>query len=197
MMSLEHFREFLFWPSLLLVTVNLARNEAWVVQRTLSSLRWCVAVFSTYKEYCKIFKFFSLLLFQLAHRESSYYYFLACIWNHLAKRLKYITTEGPQLFSQKYKSWMLDWVLDMPLRWCRVHNLKEMFLIRFLTCRLLLFYPIHTEFSLLLFLRILVFIFLVSLSVRRRFVKIDTQIYILLYLYIYIYLVNRILKILT
>ena len=33
-MSLEHFDRCFFWPSLLLVALNLSRNEAWIVPRT-------------------------------------------------------------------------------------------------------------------------------------------------------------------
>ena len=39
----------LFWSSLLLVALNLARNEALVVLKTLCSLRWCFGVFSALK----------------------------------------------------------------------------------------------------------------------------------------------------
>ena len=49
-MSLEHCGVCLFWSGLLLVVLNLARNEAWVVPETLHSLQWCVGVFSTFKE---------------------------------------------------------------------------------------------------------------------------------------------------
>ena len=63
-MSLEHCGGCLFWPSLLLVALNLARNEAWVVPETSSSLRCCVCVFSTLKEsYIISFKLFLALLF--------------------------------------------------------------------------------------------------------------------------------------
>ena len=53
-MSLEHCDECLFWPSLLLLALNLARNETWVVPETLCFLRWCVGVYSTFKDYCVI-----------------------------------------------------------------------------------------------------------------------------------------------
>ena len=39
-----------FWSSLLQVALNLARNEAWAVSETLCSLRWCVCVYSIFKE---------------------------------------------------------------------------------------------------------------------------------------------------
>ena len=41
----------LLWPSLLRVVLNLATNEAWIVPETCSP-RWCVGVFSTFKESC-------------------------------------------------------------------------------------------------------------------------------------------------
>ena len=41
----------LFWPTLLRVTLNVARSEAWVAPETLCSPRWCVGVFSTFKDY--------------------------------------------------------------------------------------------------------------------------------------------------
>ena len=44
----------LFWPSLLLVALNLARNEAWVAPKTLCSLRWCVGFFSIFMQSCII-----------------------------------------------------------------------------------------------------------------------------------------------
>ena len=50
-MSLEHG---LLWPGLLRVTLNLARNEAWVVLETLCSPGWCVGVFLTFKKSCII-----------------------------------------------------------------------------------------------------------------------------------------------
>ena len=53
-MSLEHCSPCLFWTSLLRVALNLARNEAWVVPETLCSLRWCVGVYSIFKESCNI-----------------------------------------------------------------------------------------------------------------------------------------------
>ena len=53
-MSLEHCGGFLFCPSLLLVSLDLARNEDWVVPRTLCSLRCRAGVFLTFKESCII-----------------------------------------------------------------------------------------------------------------------------------------------
>ena len=53
-MSFEHNGGCLFWPGLLLVALNLARNEAWVVPKALCSLQCCVEVFSTFKECCII-----------------------------------------------------------------------------------------------------------------------------------------------
>ena len=53
-MSVEYCSGFLFWQSLLLVALNLARNKASVVSRISYSLRWCVGVFSTFKECFKI-----------------------------------------------------------------------------------------------------------------------------------------------
>ena len=47
---LEHCGGCLFWPSLLLLTLNLARIEAWVVPETLCILRWCAGVFSTFED---------------------------------------------------------------------------------------------------------------------------------------------------
>ena len=53
-MSLEHCGGWPFWPSLFLVALNLATNEAWVIPSTLCSLRWRVGVFSTFIEFCII-----------------------------------------------------------------------------------------------------------------------------------------------
>ena len=53
-MSVECCSGFLFWQSLLLVALNLARNKASVVPRISYSLRWRVGVFSTFKECFKI-----------------------------------------------------------------------------------------------------------------------------------------------
>ena len=53
-MSLKHCGGCLFWPSLLLVALSLARNEAWVVPETLFSLRWFARVLPTFKESCVI-----------------------------------------------------------------------------------------------------------------------------------------------
>ena len=61
-MSLEHCGRSLFWPSLLLVDLNLARNEAYVLPEKLCSLRWCLGVFSTFKESCVINFYFLALL---------------------------------------------------------------------------------------------------------------------------------------
>ena len=44
----------LFWPSLLLLALKLSRNNVWVALETLCFLRWCVGVFSTFKESCII-----------------------------------------------------------------------------------------------------------------------------------------------
>ena len=44
----------LFWPSLLRVTLNLARNEACFILETLCSLQWCLGVFSAFTEFCII-----------------------------------------------------------------------------------------------------------------------------------------------
>ena len=56
-MSLEHCGGFQFLPSLLLVPLNLARNEAWVIPRTLCCLQWCAGMFATFKE-CRMIKFY-------------------------------------------------------------------------------------------------------------------------------------------
>ena len=80
--------------SLLLVVLNLARNEAWVVPRTLCSLRWCVGVFPTFKERCIIkFSHFQSSFVLTCVQEFSNYYFIAFIrtpvrllrWNFFAK----------------------------------------------------------------------------------------------------------------
>ena len=36
------------------IAFNPARNEAWVVPETLYSMRWCVGVYSIFKESCII-----------------------------------------------------------------------------------------------------------------------------------------------
>ena len=57
-MSLKHCGVYLYWPGWLL----LARHEAWIVPQTLCLLRWCVGVYSTFKDSCVI-NFFGDLLF--------------------------------------------------------------------------------------------------------------------------------------
>ena len=52
-MSSKHCSRCLFWPKFLLLALNLARNETWVVPRT-CSLQWCVEVLSTFKKCCII-----------------------------------------------------------------------------------------------------------------------------------------------
>ena len=53
-MSLEHCGGCLLWQDFLLVACNLARNEAWTVQRISCSLQWCVEMSSIFKEICVI-----------------------------------------------------------------------------------------------------------------------------------------------
>ena len=46
--------DFFFWPSLLLLALNFARNETWVASRILWSRQWCVETFSTFTNCSKI-----------------------------------------------------------------------------------------------------------------------------------------------
>ena len=54
---------YLFWSSLFRFALNFARNEACVVPKTSCSLRWCLRVFSTFKESCIIRFYLFLALF--------------------------------------------------------------------------------------------------------------------------------------
>ena len=61
----------LFWPSSLLVALNLARNKAWVAPGTLFSLLWCLRVFLTFLvDFCFNLYIGNLLLF---YRELLFY----------------------------------------------------------------------------------------------------------------------------
>ena len=51
-MSLEHCSGVFSGQVYCGFALNLARNEAWVVSETLCSLRWCVCVYSIFKESC-------------------------------------------------------------------------------------------------------------------------------------------------
>ena len=101
----------LFWPSLLRIALNVAKNEALVASEAFCSLRWCVLVYIqfSWSLVLLIFIFFSPLLFKLIYREFFNYYFMTCIGNP-AKLLvwsfsqKQLTTECSLLFLQKSPS---------------------------------------------------------------------------------------------
>ena len=91
-----------------------------------------------------IFNFLSPLLFWLVYKEFSNYYFITCIrnptrlltWSFLQKQLCVCVC----FFFQKSPSLMFDGVLNTPLRWCMGFNLDGLFLTKFLTLSILLFY---------------------------------------------------------
>ena len=92
-----------------------------------------------------LFNYFSPLLFQLIYREFSDYYFITCITNPIKLLIwifwqKQLTTEGHQSFVRISSSQVFDRVLNTPLRWCMWCNLEGIFLIKFLSFNIILFY---------------------------------------------------------
>ena len=80
----------------------------------------------------------SLLLLPLKLWRNEPWIFVKHISN-LVRRLrwsffeKYFTAKAHNLFLRNSSSWMFNWVLHAPLRWCIIeHNLKAVLLIQFL-----------------------------------------------------------------
>ena len=126
--------------------INLARNEAWIVPETLCSPRWCIGVILNFRSLVLlIFNFLSPLFFNLYIRN-----FLTTIQQLVLRTRsdfrdefflqKQLMTEGPRLCLQTSPSQTFDRVLNMLLRRCIACNLDGVFLIKFLTFNILLFY---------------------------------------------------------
>ena len=100
----------LFWPSLLQIALNVARNGAWVVSEAFALCDGVLVYIQfSWSLVLLIFNYFRPLLFKLVYREFFNYYFVTCIVN-LARLLgwrflqKQLTTECSLLFLQKSPS---------------------------------------------------------------------------------------------